>query len=102
MASTQGPTTVAHGTVRQLQSADSQSKLWRLLISEPERLIHDGKRLLLQDCRFTDAAGSTIFATGMGDRLGTDSTPSLALLDRHIRALDQVLGRRSRACTTGS
>jgi hypothetical protein len=88
--------TVAHGTVRQLRSAVSQSETWRLLISEPERLLLDGKRLLLQDCRFTDAAGSTIFATGMGAGLGTDSTPSLALLDRHIRWLDQALDRRYR------
>jgi hypothetical protein len=73
-----------------------------LLISEPERLLLDGKQLLLQDCRLIDAAGSTLFATGMGARLGTDSTPSLALLDRHIRALDQVLDRRYRACTTAA
>jgi hypothetical protein len=73
-----------------------------LLISEPERLLLDGKRLLLKDCRFTDAAGSTIFATGMGARLGTDSTPSLALLDRHIRGFDQVLDRRYRACATAA
>jgi hypothetical protein len=73
-----------------------------LLISEPERLLLDGKRLLLEDRRFTDAAGSTIFATGMGDRLGIDSTPSLALLDRYIRGLDQVLDRRYRACTTAA
>jgi hypothetical protein len=36
----------------------------------------------------------------MGGRLRTDSTVSLALLDRHIRSLDQVLDRRYRACTT--
>jgi hypothetical protein len=100
--SKQGSTTVAHGTVRQSRSAVSQSETWRLLITEPERLLLDGKRLLFQDCRFTDVAGSTIFTTGMGARLGTDSTPSLALLDRHIRSLDQVLDHRYRACTTAA
>jgi hypothetical protein len=100
--STQGPATSAHDTVHQLRSVVSKGGTWRLLISDPKLLLLDSERLLLQDYRFTDAAGSTLFTTGMGPRLRTDSTPALALLDRHTRALDQGLDCRYRACTTAA
>jgi hypothetical protein len=42
------------------------------------------------------------FGTSMGARLGTDSTPSLAMLCRHFRWFDQEFDRLYRACTTGA
>ncbi|CAJ1946038.1 unnamed protein product [Cylindrotheca closterium] len=51
-------------------------------------------KVLYQDCRPTDSLSFHLFAKGMVARMGDYSRPSVALLDRHIRALDHFLDRQ--------
>jgi hypothetical protein len=88
---------LAFSTVRSLRSAVSQFFAWDMMVSQPAAYMDDRKRIISQACRPTDSLGPTFHAGGMGARLGNETRPSVALLDRHVRALDQDLEQRYRA-----
>lgn len=82
---------ISFGAVRQVRSAASQYYQWDAAITNPSSYLTRDGRLLYQQCRPTDNLSMTMFARGLAKRLGTDVTPSKALLERHVRALDQEL-----------
>lgn len=93
--------TLTHGAIRQLRSAAAQYEALTLLVTQPGRLMADkSKSVWVSDCRYTDSYSFTLFAGGMGSRLGTSAKPSRALKDRHVRWLDNDLDRRYRAART--
>jgi hypothetical protein len=90
--------TLAFSTVRSLRSAASQYFAWDLMVAHPnEAYLDDRKRIIKQACRPTDGLGPTFHAGGMSSRIGDEARPSVALLDCHVRALDQDLDGRYRA-----
>jgi hypothetical protein len=85
---------VKFATVRQLRSAASHFFSWDTLVARPGAAILDEKKRVLHlQCRPTDDLASSLFAAGLGARLGEEAVPSVALLDRHVRALDAELRR---------
>jgi hypothetical protein len=93
--------TLTYSTIRQLRSAASQYMAWEMMIRYPGSVYMDqGKRLIQQTCRPTDSFGATMFASGLKARIGDESRPSVALLDRQIRWLDMDLNRRYEAAST--
>lgn len=93
--------TLAFSTIRQLRSAASQFLTWDMMVSCPNEAFMDNhKRIIQQPCRPTDGLGYTLHASGMSARIGDQTRPSLALLDRHIRALDRALDHRYLSATT--
>ena len=83
---------VSFSTVRQLRSAAAQFYQLSAVITHPRssRLTKDGC-LLYQSCRPTDNLATRMFSSGLSRRLGTDASPSKALLARHVHALDAFL-----------
>ena len=79
--------TTAFGTIRQLRAALSHLLAWNQLHQDPPGILDKQRRLLHVDCRVTDALPSQLHSQGMAIRLGTESLPSKALLDRHVRSL---------------
>lgn len=63
-------------------------------------MLDEKKRVLYHKCRPTDDLGSSIFASGFATRIGQESTPSVALLDRHVRKIDADLTSRFWAART--
>jgi hypothetical protein len=95
------PLFVQFSTVRQLRSAASQFFSWDTMISRPgASVLDENKRILHLSCRPTDDLSSSLFATGLGTRLGEESAPSMALLDRHVRFLESDLDCRFLAART--
>ena len=94
--------TVRFGSVRPLRSAASQFAAMDWATSRPVDTIYDRRsdQLFQQPCRFTDSVTNQLFAAGLSTRMGTDSKPSIALLDRHIRYIEEDLDRRWRAATS--
>ena len=89
-ASRRGPCTLSFTTLRQYRSAVSQFYGICSLATHPDQgLLDSQKRLLLTPCRGTDSLTSHLHATGMGARLGTQTVPSVALLQRHVRTMVQ-------------
>jgi len=86
--------TISLDTVRKLRSAMSQFETLSLLVTEPGRIVADQHQVWINDCRLTDSYSLALFMTGMGSRIGSNSSPSIALLDRHVRWLDNDLNRR--------
>jgi integrase len=79
---------LSNATVRQLRSATSQYCAWDLMVSKPDGVYFDQqRRLICQPCRPTDGLGCSLFASGIASRIGEDVSPSVALLDRHVRSL---------------
>jgi len=89
-------------TVRQLRSALSQYESLVLLLTEPGRTVSDRNQVWVTDCRPTDSYALSLFMSGLGSRLGSDSKPSTALLDRHVRWLDTDLNHRYLQCQSPS
>ena len=91
--------TLSYGTICQLRSAVSQYMAWDMMVRYPGHVysMDQGKRVIHQVCRPTDLLGATMFASGMKARLGNESRPSVALLDRHVRWLDADLDQHYRA-----
>jgi hypothetical protein len=82
--------TVSYNTIRQLRAAVSQRLTWDATQQPHVHAYLDHNKRLLQDAgRFTDELPSQLHAQGMAIRLGTEALPSKALLDRHIRELDE-------------
>lgn len=96
----QGDLTLAFSTIRQLRSAASQFMAWDAMIAHPQAAYLDQqRRLVYQTCRPTDGLSYTLHTQGMSSRLGDEARPSVALLDRQVRFLDQDLDRRFRQAT---
>ena len=88
-------TTVTFGAIRQLRSAVSQYATMDQLMTDPDHMFYDQqKRVLHHPGRYTDSVGCTLFAGGLSKRLGDQTKPSTALLDRHVRFLDTNLNTR--------
>ena len=89
---------VTFGTVRQLRSAASQFFAWDMMVCHPGSAVLDTKanRMLRIPCRITDDFSAGLLATGMGARIGNETKPSVALLERHVRWIDNDLDRRYR------
>jgi hypothetical protein len=84
--------TLSYGTIRQLRSAASQYMAWDMMFRHPRSVYLDHSRHLIQQpCRATDSLGATMFPAGMKARIGDESRPSVALLDRQVRYLDNDL-----------
>lgn len=93
--------TLAFSTIRQLRSAASQFLTWDLMVARPSAAFMDNhKRVIEQPCRPTDGLAYTLHATGMGTRIGNQTRPSVALLDRHVRHLDHTLDQQYLASTS--
>jgi len=88
------------GTIRQLRSALSQFEALSLMVTEPGRVLSDRNQMWVSQCRSTDSHALSLFATGLGSRLGSNTKPSTALLDRHVRWLDTDLERRYSASSS--
>lgn len=96
-----GETHVSFATVRQLRSAVAHQLTWQQMVSAPDHAFLDHRRKLVQVLvRPTDSVCNTAFATGLATRLGTESKPSIALLARHVRYLDQDLDHRYHLAST--
>ena len=58
------------------------------MVSEPESAYFDKQKwLICQPVRSTDGLSCSLFAAGIGARIGKNAIPSIALLDRHVRSL---------------
>jgi hypothetical protein len=93
-ASRLGPNNpVSFGSIRQLRSALSHLLAWDNAHAPSPGYLDKGKRLINQKCRPTDALPMQLHAQGMAARLGTETSPSKALLDRHVRHLMRDLSQ---------
>ena len=79
---------VTFGTVRTLRSALSQFETVKALQSGQSARMDQQRRLLFQDCRVTDRLSHTLWTSGFGVRIGTETKPAIALLMRHVIAMD--------------
>ena len=78
-----------------LRSTASKYLLWDHVMTSPSiAYLNQQKQLLTQQCCPTENVSSTLHATGMKARLGTQTNPSIPLLDRHVRFLNNNLNRR--------
>jgi hypothetical protein len=56
---------------------------WDMMVRHPSSVYLDhSRRLIQQPCCATDSLEATMFAAGMKARIGDESRPSVALLDR--------------------
>jgi hypothetical protein len=87
--------TLAFSTVRALRSATSQYFAWDMMVAYPSgAYLDDQQRILKQDCCPTNSLGPTFYTCGMGARIGDKARPSIALLDCHVRAINQDRNHR--------
>jgi hypothetical protein len=94
-------THVSFATIRQIRSAAAQHLTWQHIITNPDTAFLDQRRkMIMAPVRPTDSVSNTIFATGLAARLGTESKPSVALLARHVHALDQSLLKLYQSAST--
>ena len=91
---------ISFGTIRQLRSAAAQFWQWDALVSHPTAsMLTREKRLLYQPCRSSDSLALQMFAAGLQIRMGDSVTPSRALLERHVKALDTHLNEVYKSTT---
>ena len=90
---------VKYSTVRSLRSAAAQYYRLDLQMAYPQRALIDAAAhtIVTDGCSPTDELSYTLMSSGMSRRLGDESRPAVALLDRHIRFLDSSLERRFHA-----
>jgi hypothetical protein len=92
--------TLAFSTIRQIRSAASQFLTWDMMVACPNAAFMDNHKWIIeQPCSPTDGLGYTLHATGMSARIGNQTRPSMALLNRHIRHLHRSLDRCYLAAT---
>jgi hypothetical protein len=94
------PTTnVKYNTVRGLRSAAAQFYRLDLQIAYPQQAFIDSsaRAMIAKGCSPTDELSYTLMSTGMSRRLGDESNPSVALLDQHVRFLNDMLEQRFHA-----
>ena len=87
--------TVTFGSTRAIRSAASLFFKLDLQAAFPGSVLQDRAQRTVAVRRTipTDELNSTLMHSGMASRLGEDSIPSEALLDCHVRYLDQYLDR---------
>ena len=80
-------------TVRGLRSAASQFFAIDTMVANPQTMMDPSDRLIVapSDCLPTDEAGFLWMSKGMKNRMGDDVKPSKALLERHVRWIDDLL-----------
>ena len=91
---------ITYSTVRGLRSAVAFHEGLRHLNAGDSLYFDRSHRLLSHSGRYTDGASSTLFARGLSTRLGTESRPSHALLERHILWMDNYFLDRFRQATS--
>ena len=95
-------TTPTFDTIRSLRSAASQVYGWDLISSNSGTdWYFQDRRLIQGSVRPTDSASFELFTRGMAARIGTQATPSTALLGRHIRGLDTYFNSQYLAAPAG-
>ena len=82
--------TLAHSTTRGVRAAVAQFYAWDWTVCYPTRALRDAnQRLFLADlCSPTDSLAYTSMTKGLAIRQGDKSTPSKALLHRHVVGID--------------
>ena len=85
---------VTFGTVRGIRSAVGFHNGLARLLGGDAFIFDRNNRMWAFDGRYTDDALSTLFATGLGQRLGTKVTPAHALLARHVLWMDKHFNHR--------
>ena len=81
--------TPVFNTIRQYRSAASQFYTWDTLVCSQGQSYFSEGRLVSGPCRPIDCASYTLFTRGLSARMGTHTTPSTALLGRHVQLLDE-------------
>jgi len=93
--------TLAFATIRQLRSAASQFYTVDVLMANPGQLYMDSNNHLSRQAgRVTDEHDATMFGTGLSSRIGNQPRPSIALLERHVKWLDNDLDKCYRSATS--
>jgi hypothetical protein len=90
---------VKFGTIRTLRSAMSHFESINALHAGRPMFLDQQNRLIHQDCRITDGAAHSFFTTGLGARVGTETKPAIALLMRHVQAMDKYYLSQYRKAT---
>ena len=86
---------VVFGTLRSLRSAAGHFFAWDAqLATNGSSYMDTSRRVVLAPCRLTDNLAYSLFTQGQATRIGEHSSPSTALLYRHIKWLDTDLHRR--------
>jgi hypothetical protein len=95
--------TITYNTVRSLRSAAAFFFKLDLITAHPGRVFADAssRPVVTLGCSATDELCYTMMNAGMARRMGTESNPSIALLDCHVRWLDSSLERRYLAAPPG-
>jgi len=92
---------VSFATARGLRSAASQYAAWDLQIRDPHAAMDALNRPIPNLGSLpTDNLAYTYMTSGMSRRLGEESHPSHALLERHVHWIDTRLDKLFRAATT--
>jgi hypothetical protein len=79
---------VSFTTVRALRSAAALYHTWLHMVEKPGQLIREKdtqRPMQVEGCSPTDGLDYSLMTTGMSRRLGESSTPSIALLGRHVQ-----------------
>jgi hypothetical protein len=95
---------IKFGTVRGIRSAASQYWSWDQLLNDPEKMMMDdkGRPIKVDGCSPTDELGYVFFTDGMRRRLGDHAVPSVALLDQHVRWIDNHMEAIYQGATTST
>jgi hypothetical protein len=81
-------------TIRGLRSAVNQFFVWDLQVAYPNTAINDStlRVVLTPSCLSTDSLADVYMSSGMRCRLGEQSKPCLALLQRHVQWMVKFFG----------
>jgi hypothetical protein len=93
---------VVLGSIRGLRSAAAQFYALDLVTANPDRIMMDAKSrpVVVQGCLPTDDLGCSHFTSGMKRRIGEHSQPSTALLERHVKWIDDLVENQIRQAFT--
>jgi hypothetical protein len=93
---------VVFGSVRGFRSAAAQSHALHLITANPDRIMMDAKSrpVVVQGCLPADDLGHSHFTSGMKRHIGEHSQPSTALLERHVKWIDDLVESQFRQAFT--
>ena len=95
--------TVVFGSIRGLRKAVAQFYALDLVTANPDRIMMDANKsrpVVVQGCLPTDDLGYSHFTSGMKRRIGEHSQPSTALLERHVKWIDDLVENQFRQAFT--